>query len=653
LPAAVPQAPEPAPATATGLRAATAALGLLILALTITPITNNDLFLHLETGQQILSTGHVPVVDDYSALARGRTFTAHEWLSGVVFYLVQHGFGARGFDALILFKAGVACLLAFVLYRAAVALGADRVVAIGCLALVMILAAARFLERPHIFSYLFLALVLLVLARRRRGLAAGRRWEGFLVLPVLQVLWANLHGGFLLGPATVFLAAAGELFDGVLASSAGRAAWADHRREAARLTGLAGLLVAASLVNPYGVALLEFPFALTGSAFMDLIYEWLPPYDAAFRRTYMARYYVVWAAFGALVLATALKRSRGRGAGRPPFFQYLLFAFLFALSLRMNRNVTDFALATMPGVGAAASGVLASTRGRPGARRLALPAVAAILCGLALYFALAGYPFSPSTRRPFGLGLGPKIPVAAVDYLERNGIRGASFNTYGAGAYLVFRLYPQVRVGMDSRNDVYGEELYAEYRRALLDAEALRRMTRRLGAAFVLFEWPQQGMSTIAKTFQDAGDGWRIVYFDDAAAVYLQDDGPYAGIARRDGYRLLDPALFRPGEWAEEERGAALVEAQRAVAQSGGSYIARVMLVEALLSLGREREAAAEESRIVQEDPPLPHIAILLGLAHLGRGDRITAAARFRRALELNPLSDAARDALRQATEGS
>ena len=72
-----------------------------------------------------------------------------------------------------------------------------------------------------------------------------------------------------------------------------------------------------------------------------------------------------------------------------------------------------------------------------------------------------------------------KNPYWNPQPIERNGIRGSSFNTYGAGAYLVFRLYPQVRVGMDSRNDVYGEELYAEYRRALLDPEALREVLNR------------------------------------------------------------------------------------------------------------------------------------------------------------------------------
>src|SRR2546428_13903686 len=72
------------------------------------------------------------------------------------------------------------------------------------LAFVMVLAAARLMVRPHIFSYLMIAVVLLLLAGRR----AGRRIPLWSFLP-LQVVWAKLHGGFLLGPAIVGLAAIG------------------------------------------------------------------------------------------------------------------------------------------------------------------------------------------------------------------------------------------------------------------------------------------------------------------------------------------------------------------------------------------------------------------------------------------------------------
>ena len=641
-------APVASPGRA-GPAAARAALAALVVASTLAPISNNDLFLHLRTGALVLETGSVPRVDDYSALARGRPFVAHEWLAGVIFRLVEYTFGRHGFDALILLKVGVALLTVALLLRAAAHLGADPLVATACAAFVTLLAAARFLERPHIFSYALVAAFLLILARRRARRAAGRPGGGLWLLPVLEIAWANLHGSFLLGPAVVALAAAAEAAEALSGPAERRRA---RRAEALRLGLVAVGLVAATLVNPYGTALLRFPFALTGSAFMGQIYEGLPPWTEPFRSTYMARYYVLWAAAGAVALSATLARAR-RGGAPGGLHPALLFAAFFVLSLRMNRNVTDFALATCPGVAAALTDLLPrrATGARRGARGLTA-ALAAALLGIAAWYVVAGYPFSASSRRPFGLGLGPGIPAAAADYVERSGIRGNAFNTYSAGAYLVYRFHPAVRVGMDSRNDVYGEALWDDYTRALGSPQELARMLARIDARFIFFEWTQQGLMTTAAVIRKLSPAWRPVYFDDTAVVYLQEGGPYADVLARDGYAHLDPALFRPASWSAAEAGAALAEADRAIAASGGAFIARVMRVEALATLGRRDEAGIEEARLVADDPPLYHIQILLGLAHLARGERAEAAARLRRALELNPASAPARQALDQALGG-
>src|SRR5262249_7558871 len=145
-----------------------------------------------------------------------------------------------------------------------------------------------------------------------------------------------------------------------------------------------------------------------------------------------------------------------------------------------------------------------------------------------------------------GLGLAGNIPVGAADYLEEAGVRGAVFNTYASGAYLVYRLYPKVRVAMDSRNDVYGEDLYRLYTRALTDADTLDEVVKRIDASAILLEWPEQGMMTAAAVVHRLKD-WTPVYFDDVAVVYLRPDGPYGSLAARDAYAILDPALYRGG----------------------------------------------------------------------------------------------------------
>jgi hypothetical protein len=649
----------PAPRRVLPWRLAAAALGLLVVALTLTPVTNNDLFLHLVTGRLILERHAVPSVDDYSALARGRPYVAHEWLSAVLFRLIQTAGPGEGFGRLVIAKVLLSLLLAWILLRAARHAGAGSGAALPCLAWVMCLAAARIQERPHLFAYVMLASFILILSRRAPRIAAGRTDGGAWLLLPLQILWTNLHGSFLLGPGIAALAAAGAGIErwrragrsaGAASSGAGGGQAA---REPWRLAGLSLLLAGLCLVNPYGATLLKFPFELTGSRFMQQIYEWLPPTSEEFRVTYMARYYVVWAAGTAIVWGLALRSRRRLPPGA--FFHLLVFGAFLALSLRMNRSVTDFALATLPGTAAMAT-VLLDRRAQAAGGRAIAPARAAVPAALAagfaacaVYFFVAGYPYNETTARHPGLGLARTVPVAAADYVARRGLAGACVNTYSAGAYLVYRFYPALRVGMDSRNDVYGEDLYAAYEQALQDPAALAAMIERIGASFVFFEWAEPGMTPAGRTVHGLDPPWRPVWFDDRAVIYVGERGPRADLVSRDGYRVLDPMLFRPGQWSAAEAIAALPETDRAREAAGDPFIARVMRIEALRTLGRRQEADAEENRLVRIDPPLYHIWILLGLSHLERGEAGAASARLARALELNPRSTAAATALAEA----
>lgn len=582
----------------------------------------------------VLHTGHVPRVDDYSALAHGRPYIAHEWLAAVLFRLVALASAGHPFEGLVVMKVLLSLLIAAGLAAAARLEGADDRVTLPCLSLVMILTAARVQERPHLFAWLLMASYLLLLARRRARLRAGRGDRLILLLPLLQIAWANLHGSFFLGPLLVLLAAAAAFLEGT-------------RKESLRLGALALALGVVNVANPYGLTLLRFPFALTGSAFMEQIYEWLPPYSEAYRTTYMARYYLLWAVAGAAGCVLGLRLLK-RGRPQPAVFAILVYLTFLVLSLRMNRAVTDFGLATLPGI----SALLTTAFRRTAPRARGFLALAVVLTALAAVFAVGGYRYGPGSGRRFGWGLGAGIPARAADFVARQGLAGNCFNDYASGAYLVYRFYPRVRVAMDSRNDVYGEALYADYQQSLRDPKAFALLARRIDAAFLFLQWATPGAGATARTLRAADDGWDPVMFDDLAVVYVKRDGPYAALWSERAYRVLDPGTFLPGAWDPPQAAAALAESERALGTPGGPppFIARVMRIEALAALGRKDEARAAEASLVADDPPLAHIHLLLGLAHLQRGEKREALLRLERALNLNPLSTPALQAFEQAS---
>ena len=55
------------------------------------------------------------------------------------------------------------------------------------------------------------------------------------------------------------------------------------------------------------------------------------------------------------------------------------------------------------------------------------------------------------------------FPAGAVDFLRREGRRGTLWNDYGWGGYLIWHLYPELRVSIDGRMAVYGPERFREH----------------------------------------------------------------------------------------------------------------------------------------------------------------------------------------------
>src|SRR5579862_4081209 len=219
-----------------------------VAALNFRPVTGSDFWIHLRIGQDILRTGAVPRVDDYSAVARGRPFIAHEWLGDVAIALVERVVGA-GVSLLREATAfGVVALLLATLPKK------DRAspVVVPLLVLSMYLIGARNEVRPELFTTLMLGGFALLVARWRRD----RNGRPLAWLIPLELLWTNLHGAFLFG--VVFLCAAtGCAIVATVFPSAQRTdppySWRDVRTLAAVTAGCA--LV--TLANPYGTNLLE------------------------------------------------------------------------------------------------------------------------------------------------------------------------------------------------------------------------------------------------------------------------------------------------------------------------------------------------------------------------------------------------------------
>lgn len=153
-------------------------------------LTDPSTGVHIRTGQWIMAHHAIPRRDLFSFTLAGKSWCDWEWLGDVLFAGADRLHGLSGAAVLSL---GLLCLTSVVIYRTA-RLHAGPIVAGAVCALVMSTTTIHWLARPHLFTWLLLAVFCWVLEKQPAE-ARRRSW----VLTCIMILWVNLHPGFMVG----------------------------------------------------------------------------------------------------------------------------------------------------------------------------------------------------------------------------------------------------------------------------------------------------------------------------------------------------------------------------------------------------------------------------------------------------------------------
>jgi hypothetical protein len=421
------------------------------------PPYDTDVWWHLATGDWILAHRAVPRVDIFSFTVAGKPWVAHEWLADVGLALAWRGIGA---EALALVQAMLIILTLAVLYRHASRIGLPAFFAAPLAAYVMILMLPAARPRPYLFTLLALAVLAYVLDGR-----APRRGT-YLFVAALFALWANVHAGWVLGLLWLAIAAAG--------------AWWERRGVPWAALALLGVAAGAVLLNPHGAALLTYPLQYrAGSAHYRLIVEWASP---DFHEPF------VWLVELFLVAALALVVVRRPRGWRTDLCQLAVFGQLALLSVRnipvlavvaapvMARGLFDLLperwriaadeplAPPVPGPTFAARLVQKGRTLLVLDRRLQGLAWLALFVGCAVLTPALAHKSPKAWEPEFASRTADlEFPYAAAAHLMRQPNAGNVLNDYGWGGYLIWRLFPERRVFIDGRADVYGEAVLGDY----------------------------------------------------------------------------------------------------------------------------------------------------------------------------------------------
>jgi hypothetical protein len=400
-------------------------------------LTDPDFFTHVRTGQLIVDTVQVPTTDPFSFTWAGQPWTLHEWLSEVGMYLLVTAVGIL--PSLVVFGFIPGVLLAILLFAVI-----RRGVPLRPAALATVLAAWVFIPyvtiRPQALSWLLMAALVVFLW----GLDAARPRRALWLFP-LFVLWANLHGLWVVGLGVVALYG--------LFTLAGRTpmAGADGRR----WVGIAflGCLVAVML-TPAGPAggLYPLRYVDAGDWGMANILEWQSPdfHNPAH-----------WGLLALILVLVAV----GPWGGAPGWMGTLAVLGV-AMSLVSLRNAPLLAVWSLPVIAMAlAARWPARLTPRPApesqaAARRAMEAIAAV--AVVVVSAVLVLPRTPAAD--LDAQLAEEFPEAAMAVLREADPDARVLVEYGWGGYVIWSGFDNgARVFVDGRNDMYDQAILEDY----------------------------------------------------------------------------------------------------------------------------------------------------------------------------------------------
>jgi hypothetical protein len=460
---------------------------------------DTDLWGHLRFGQAMLSQRHLVLRDPYSYSAPGHLWRNHEWLCEVLMAALYNALGVAGLKLMKL-MASAATIVLLVLGVAET--GAPAAIQLPVLTLAAVTLAPQMQFRPQLFTFVFLAGLLAILARDNYG----RRAPLWIAIPLLA-LWANLHGGFIAGLATLgaygVFRLAGDL-------AAGRGS-----RRGLRVLSIAAGATIATLMTPYGIdTWYAVGHALRNPVTRIAVADWQPLYAAmiiAWRTSPAGLVY--FAAMLAMLAGLAYSAARTPRQGDLPL---LAVAALMAIAALLSaRNMALFVIAA---AGPFARHLTAATGARSSGERAAIGPKA----GFAIAILLAAYSGLFSSR----LVASTPVPAGAVAFMRQHGLGGNLLCDFNWGEYLIWHDAPRSRVFIDGRYDtVYPPSVIHDYLSFYFDQPGGAAVLAAYPNDFVLVP-PLSGAAYLTSRSPD----WTLVYRDPVAMLFARKDSAAAGI---------------------------------------------------------------------------------------------------------------------------
>jgi hypothetical protein len=393
-----------------------------------------DVWWHMRIGQWVAQHGGVPATDPCSSYGHDKPWVAYSWLFELLVYGAHQSLGLLGivFFRLVLSVAITAALHRFIVKREPRFLVATALTGAATLGVAML-----FKERPWLFTILFSVLTLGVILDLRDGKRSWLTW----LLPVVFVIWANVHIQFVYGLILLVIACSAPLAEYW---------WRRSRHEFTvtpartpnwqQLVLLSAACFLGTLINPYHALLYR---VVIDYATQPGPFRWLNELKALeFREP------CDW-----VMLALAAGACFALGRRRTvSLFDVVLLLFSGWLAFRSRRDMwlliltSGYLITASPRKHADAAAVF----------RFSLPRLTAIAASVVL-LTFATMLLRNLSNETMKERIANTFPVKAAEFVVEKHYGGPLYNDFNWGGYLIWAL-PHLPVAIDGRTNLHGDD---------------------------------------------------------------------------------------------------------------------------------------------------------------------------------------------------
>lgn len=486
-----------------------------------------DIWLHLKTGEFIAQNKYIPSRDIFSFTLQGKPWVDHEWLFQSLAYLTYSRWQA---DGLILLQCLIIVLSFFILFLLGHRLIKSYLAVAAILFFIADVSAIRFNIRPEIFSLFFFALYLYFLR-----LYIDKPGIYFLLLA--QFLWVNLHGYFFLGPLLVFLFVLGEFLRRRLKYLPWQ--WREEfvLSDAAyqRLKRLFLLILLACFLNPGGFRQAIYPFHIFKEIFSNraqIFFRYIQELQPTFQffKTPPINAYSIMVIFCLGLMLMNIKKLK--------LIEIILFIFFFFFSFSI-RNIAFFSFICYAII---ISCLIQTTNRISHNFKIQVSSqwafyLKVVRQGVEIVFILClgykinstmnkvYYDFASREAKSYLSGIEySRYPQKAVDFILENDTAPNLLNDFNSGAYLIGRAYPKIKVFIDGRTELYGQEFFKDYQAIMEgDKSLFEKIIGRHNINAILFSLTSYSAPLEIISYIYKSSKWKLVFFDEYGIVFLRD----------------------------------------------------------------------------------------------------------------------------------